>query len=205
MQLQWHLLGIAFSVNTAWIVIMWLAQALDTSLPPRHSIIPGTTQKFLYMQDLWTLWGDLIGVPLIATAFAHVVENQHMSLYYWVACGLICVLSIVIFLGICLASNHKPDMGFPDIGTISWNGRLHLPYFGLGIAVAAICLWQWVITGNLRGTPMWLGIIGGIVYLTFFIIEVRSGNFDPLDPIIESPSFMFNSSGDSKTEPKVRQ
>ena len=183
MEFSWMVLTGVIIANLAWIGVMFVAQQLDKSLPPHNSIIPGTNQRFLHMQDFWTMtWGDIVGVALINTAFVHLAVNGCLGVWHWVAFGVLVVALMVQFARMCTSNNHKPDMGFPDIGKISCTGILHLPYFGVGVAAGAFCVW-FIITGDLRGPVLCVGLAGGIFYALCFVAEIKSGNFDPLKRI----------------------
>ncbi len=180
MDFSWTILGLVFLANLAWIAVMFVAQELDNSLPVRNSLIPGTNQKFLYMQDFWTMtWGDLVGVALIDTAFVHLAVHGCLGVWHWCVFAAAVVVLGLWFANMCMGQGHKPDMGFPDIGKISWLGILHLPYFGSGVAAGAFCLW-FIFTGDLRGPVLYVGLGGGALYALCFVAEIRSGNFDPL-------------------------
>lgn len=177
MEFSWLIFVLVMVTNIACISVMLLAQAVDKNLPARHSIIKGTNQKFLHIQDFYTMtYGDLIGVPLIVVAFVHLAVQDITNLWWGLPIVLVSGLG---FLKMCLGKNHKPDYGFPDIGKVSFAGILHLFYFGAGIGASAMCVWN-LIAGDLRGPVMWVALAGGAFYFACFILEVRSGNFDPL-------------------------
>ena len=180
MEFSWLIFVSVVVVNVLCMGVMLIAQSLDKSLPPRNSTIPKTNQKFLYIQDFWTMtWGDGVGVPLIVNAFVHLAMQDTTNLWW----GLfVAVVSVLGFLKMCLGKNHKPDYGFPDIGKISCAGILHLFYFGAGIAASVMCAWN-LVTGDLRGPVMWVALAGGAFYIGCFIAEIRSGNFDPIQRI----------------------
>ena len=183
MEISWMILAVVFAVNLAYIGVMHLAQVLDKSLPRRHSIISGTHQKFLYMPDFWTTtYGDMFGVSLITNAFVHLAVSGHIDYWQWIAFVVIAIASALIFVVMCFGKEHKPDAVFPNIGKISWNGIMHLPYFGTGIAVTIMCIWH-LFTGNLRGLVMWIGLAGGALYIACYITDIKSGNFDTLKKI----------------------
>lgn len=191
MEFSWLIFVVVCLTNALCMGAMLVAQALDKNLPPRRSVIPGTRwtekdeegnskehwQEFLYIQDFWTMtWGDGIGVLLIANAFVHLVVKDITNLWW----GLpIVVVSGLGFLKMCLGKDHKPDYGFPDIGKVSFAGILHLFYFGAGIAASVMCVWN-LITGDLRGPVMWVALAGGAFYIGCFVLEIKSGNFDPI-------------------------
>jgi len=179
-EFSWWIFVAVCVANTLYTGILYVAQVLDKNLPARHSIIPGTNQKFLHMQDLYrTVCGDLFGVPLIINAFVHLVARDAAN-FWW---GLIfALIGSVIFLMICLKKDHKPDLGFPKTGKISLNGMLHLPYFGIGIGASIICLWN-LFTGYLYGPVMLIAFMGGVFYLICYVAEIKSGNFALLKKI----------------------
>ena len=87
MEFSWLIFVSVAVFNFLCIGAILVAQALDKSLPPRNSAIPGTRQdpddpksppqKFLYIQDFWTMtWGDGIGVLLIVNAFVHLAVKD---------------------------------------------------------------------------------------------------------------------------------
>jgi len=176
-EFSWLIFVLVMVVNIVCIGVMLLAQAVDKSLSARHSVIKGTNQKFLYIQDFYTMtYGDLVGVPLIVVAFVHLAV-QDITYVWW---GLpVVVVSVPGFLKMCLGKDHKPDYGFPDIGKISFAGILHLFYFGAGIGASVMCVWG-LIAGNLTGAVLWVALGGGAFYVGCFIAEIKSGNFDPL-------------------------
>ena len=180
MEISWVVVFVVFILNLACMGAMYLAQVMDPNLPPRHSTIPGTNQRFIYVQDFWTMtWGDGLGVSLITSGFMHLVVNGRIDLWQWPAFVALAIVSASIFANMCLGKEHKPDMCFPDIGKISWICIVHLPYFGVAIAISIFSICH-LFTGQLRGPAMWVGLSGGAVYITCFILEIRSGNFDPL-------------------------
>lgn len=183
MDFSWTILAVAVLVNLAWISVMFVAQQADKSLPARNSIISGTNQKFLHMQDFWTMtWGDLVGVALINTAFLHLAVNGFLGVWRWIAFAVLVIGFSVQFAKMCLSQGHKPDMGFPDIGKISLIGKIHLPYYATGMAAGAFCILA-IFTGDLRGPVLYVGLGGAAVYALCFVAEIKSGNFDPLKRI----------------------
>ena len=180
MDFLWQILAVVVVANLFWIGVMFAAQEFDKTLPLSYSFIPGTNQRFLHMQDFYTMtYGDLFGVPLINNAFLHLIVMGHLETWHWLAFVLLAIVSSSIFVVMCFGPNHKPDMGFPQIGKISWIGLLHLPYLGVGVASAMLCLW-FILAGDLRGPVLYLGLAGGAIYIASFVAETKSGNFDPL-------------------------
>lgn len=186
MNFSWGILAMVELINLGCVMIMLEVQNSDRSLPRRHSIIPGTHQKFLYIQDFWTMtWGDVVGVPLFVNAFVHSIFLTHDNSNIWWALvsGMIV---IVIFLKMCLGKNHKPDYGFPQAGKISLAGILHLIYMGVGFGAGITCLKN-LVTGTLYGPVLWVALAGGVIWIWFFVLEIKSGNFDPIKRISELP------------------
>jgi len=188
----WVIVFAVFAVNILCMTAMLAAQQIDETLPPRHSLIPGTNQKFLHIQDFWTMtWGDGACVPLIINGFVYLVMQDIANLWW----GLpIMVVSALAFLKMCLGKNHKPDYGFPSVGKISFAGVLHLFYFGAGVGAFVVCVWG-VITGDLTGVAFWVFVAGVVFYAGCFLVEIKSGNFDPLKrvEVLVSPHLMPHS------------
>ncbi len=183
MEFSWTIFVlVAVVANPVCMMIMYLGQQMDRSLPPRRSLIPGTHQAFIYMEDFHTmLWGDVIAVPLIITGFIHVAV-QGLPLAEWLILFGIAIVDALGFLLICLGPNHKPDQGFPQAGKVSWNGLLHLPYHGFGVAMSILAIWH-ACWGELNGVPLHVALVGGAIYIISFIADIRAGNFDPLKRI----------------------
>lgn len=180
MDFSWTILAAVIIVNSGWIGVMYAAQQLDKSLPSRHSLILGTRQKFLYMQDFYALWGDIFAVPLILNAFAHLVFNGCISFWQWIAFALVAAADAYNFRKICLKSNHKPDLGCPEIGKMSCNGLLHLPYHGVCIAASLLVMLHAVANIKHFAAIYWIALTGGAIYIASVWADKRAGNFDPL-------------------------
>ncbi|MEK7562379.1 MAG: hypothetical protein AAB509_01720 [Patescibacteria group bacterium] len=181
MDFSWTIFAFVLAGNFAWIGVMFLAQQLDKSLPPRHSVIKGSAgQKFLYMQDWYTMkYGDVIAVPLIANVYVHLVAcDRILPLIEPIALALLALVMMVVGIESCLGENHKPDQGFPEIGKISLQGRIHMPYFGIGWSMGIFSLIH-ACFGHFTGPVLWLGIFGGVFYLGCLVAEFKSGNFNP--------------------------
>ena len=181
MAFSWHILIFVYVVNSAWIGAMYLAQYLDKRIPKRGSIISGTNQTYIHMQDWHTiLWGDTIALPLVMNAFAQVAINGSVSVRQWVfliiASNSICT---IFFQFAILRPTHRPTYVVYDIGKVSWPGLVHMPYFSIYLAISMLVVWN-TITGNVQGMTMYLGGIGGVVYSASWIIDTIRGNFAPL-------------------------
>ncbi len=180
MSFSWTIFLCVFAVNLLCVLFMRLCQDLDKSLPPRHSVIPGTKQRFNYMQDFYTAWwGDLIGVPLIANAFVHLVANGYIGWVQWAIFVVLAVLLAVGFLNMCLSKDHKPDQGFPEIGKVSWHGLSHLPYLGCGYTLSLFTIGH-LVAGHIWGPVLYVALLGGAFYIATFIADIKTGNFEPL-------------------------
>lgn len=172
-------------LNSAFVGLMYFTQEVFDRkvfdiLAPRHSIIVGTSHKFLYMQDFWTMTlGDLFGVPLILNAFVHLAVNGNIGLWQWLAFAVIVPVDATLFYRMCTSKNHKPDMGYPDAGQVSITGLAHLPYHGICVAAALFAAGH-AFAGNVTGSVLGLALLGVAVYIFSFAADVVSGNFDPL-------------------------
>jgi len=109
----------------------------------------------------------------------HLVINGHVAIWEWAIAILITVTDGYGFMKMCLTQNHKPDQGFPEIGKVSWHGLSHLPYHGAGVAMSFLTIWH-IVTGDLRGPVLYVGLVGGVIYIASFIADIKVGNFDPL-------------------------
>lgn len=179
------------AANFLCMAIMAVAQELD-HLPPRHSVIPGTNQRFIYMQDFWSMiYGDIIAIPLIANAFMHVAAAGLVSDTEWLVLLVIATVDASGFYLLCVHPNHKPDQGYPEPGKIGWNGIAHLPYHGVGMAMSLLAIFHifhidgvisvlHIFSGDLNGWPLYVGLVGGVIYVAFFILDIRAGNFASL-------------------------
>ncbi len=183
MECRWEVLVVVFLLNTLYVALIFLAQQVDKSLPPRHSIIPGTNQKFLYMQDFYTMtWGDLIGLSFIGNAFVHLVVYGQVGVWHWLVFAVLAVVFAVVYLVMWLGPNHKPDIGFPKAGKIGLQGIVHQPYFGFYMALSVLCIW-FIFTGSLNGVVLYVGLVGALFYLVCHEADKLTGNFDALKPI----------------------
>ncbi len=204
MEFSWAIFGLVVLGNFAWVGVMFLAQELDKSLPPRRSLIPGTRQPFLYMWDWYTiLYGDTIAVPLIVNAYMHLVAYGHISAVQSTISALLAMILTVVGIVSCLGPNHKPDQGFPEVGRISAHGLIHMPYFGAGWSMGAVALCHWLFLGHLSGPVLWLGLFGGVLYLFLLAMEFKSGNFDPLKIDLQAEADRFEIRLESEIEKKA--
>jgi len=183
MDFSWIVLSIVVVANLVCFGAMFVAQQIDKSLPLRHSLIPGTKQKFLYMQDWYTMaYGDIVAVPLIVNAFVHLAIAGYIGIVQWIMAIALAIVLTIVGIKSCLGPDHKPDQGFPVAGKISLQGAIHMPYFGIGWSMGVISLGH-VFFGHVTGPVLWLGIFGGVFYLICLVAEFKSGNFDPLKRI----------------------
>ncbi len=182
MEISWKLVIGIYLCNFVYLCLMFLGQCLDKRIPPRGSIIPGTNQKIMHMQDWYTLtWGDIVAVPLILSGFAHVAINKNIHPAEWAILIIASNVIGVYFLGaICLSDTHRPDAGTYDIGKQSLHGYIHVPYFGICVAIAAAAIYHRLITGELNGPALYLGLLGGAIYIASFLADLFSGHFAPL-------------------------
>lgn len=187
-EFSWMALIVACVVNWTWIAIMYGAQQCDLNMPARHSIIPGTRQRFIHMQDFWTCsWGDCLPLCLILNAFVTLAMADKITVWQWLSLGIMSVILGIGFLVMCLGKDHKPDQGYPAPGKVSLHGYLHLPHFGVSVSMVVLTVWH-IIIGNFRGGPvLYLFIVGAVLWAITFVLDVKSGNFDPLKLDLHDP------------------
>lgn len=68
---------------------------------------------------------------------------------------------------------------------MSWHGRIHVLYLGVGYAISITSLmalfWGKFGTETMWiGWPGWIGITGGVLYLACVGLDVMAGRFDKL-------------------------
>ncbi len=183
MEWNWLFFFMALWINSSLCLIQYAAQQIDVvrgKIPARHSIIPGTNQKFLYWQDFYMqVYADLFGFLWLMNAFIHLWIRGYITQWLWIIFWVVFVVSIALFLKSCLAKNHKPDWGFPAVGRISLGGISHLPYFGLQAGMGAVCFIS-MFTGALEGAlKSALAGGAGFVFL-MFMFDKNAGHFDHL-------------------------
>jgi|GEM_PF-940942 len=194
--MDWKIFLFSLGVNTIMCLLQFFIQEVekgDGKLPRRHSIIPGTDQKFLYWQDFYTqTYGDLIGLMLVLNGFLHIFNRlRNAEIFIFAVIGLI---AMIAFFAPRLSKNHKPSWGEPRAGQISFGGFVHSFYSSLLSAMSCLCLWS-IITGRMAGVLLWLTLVGGIIWVVALIMDTISGNFDPLKithPIMRSSGIKYN-------------
>lgn len=184
MEWNWDLFQLVVVINTAMCLLQYGAQQIDMArgkIPARHSIIPGTKQKFLYWQDFYMqTYGDFLGLVWVMNAFAHLFIAESINWWMWAIFVIVFMFSCFMVLKSCLTVDHKPDWGYPEYGVASFGGLIHVPYFALNAAMGVVCIIS-MITGQLRGPVMWMALFGGVVILAMTIADKKSGHFDPLE------------------------
>ncbi len=181
--MNWKVLLFVVLLNSLLCLLQYLMGQIDSlrgRIAPRHSIIPGTRQKFLYWEDFYTqTYGDLLGLLWIMNTFAHLIISGKIDHLEWVIFVIVCVGSILVFLLSCLSPEHKPDWGYPLPGKISLGGLTHLPYFGALSGMAVISALN-IVQGEIKGALFWATLMGALIYLFAFILDIKAGNFEPL-------------------------
>lgn len=183
MEWNWDIFLRVAIINSALCFLQYCFQEIDFlagRISERHSLIPGTKQKFLYWQDFYMqTYGDFLGLVWVMNAFGHLFSTGTISLFLWAVFIVVFVFSTVLVLLSCLKMDHKPDWGYPRPGKISLGGLSHVPYFALQAAMGIVCLIS-IITGQLRGPVMWMALFGGLVIAAMSFADKKSGHFDPL-------------------------
>jgi hypothetical protein len=181
--MNWNIFLLALVVNTVLCYLQFLAERVDMAngkILARHAIIPNTNQKFLYWEDFYMqTYGDLLGLVWVMNAFFQLVAAGKINNVMWFIFALFAVLGVFFTLKTCLAKNHKPDWGYPEIGKISLGGISHLPYFGIQLGMGVVCLIK-AFTGELTGLVLISAIGGGIIIVIMAILDWKTGHFDPL-------------------------
>jgi len=183
MKFSIHVMFATYVCNMVWICVMLYGEWIHVkngNMPPRGSIIPGTNQKFMYMQDWFTCtWGDMFALPLVLNAFVTLAVNGRIAAWEWILSAMLAVILGVGFLLMCLGKDHKPDQGYPEIGVVSLQGILHLPHFGVAVAMVVVCVGH-AIFGGLRGPVLYTAIVGGVLWVVTFVLDAVTGHFDPI-------------------------
>lgn len=162
-------------------------------IPPKNSLIPGTAQKHLRMEQFHSMtWGDLIGLSAVWGASLWVLylcwgaEGPEVGIR--IGGAIIGLGAGIGFHKMCLGANHKPDYGFPVSGKASVAGTVHSVFFGLSFAVGTAGLGVLIAFWNELSdvdavTATWLGGIGFAIWLAAGITDAAVGNFDKLKPL----------------------
>ncbi|PKM91803.1 hypothetical protein CVU82_01180 [Candidatus Falkowbacteria bacterium HGW-Falkowbacteria-1] len=179
--MNWSVFYLVALLNTLFCLSQYLAEQLDKkrgNLPSRKSIISSSKQKFLYWEDFYTqTYGDLFGLVWITNGFIHLAIKGEITNLEWVIFIAFSIILATIFAWMNLRPSHKPDWGYPQKGKISLGGISHLPYFGILSGMALICFIN-IISGDLRGAPLWATLAGGLFYIIMTVADIKSGNFD---------------------------
>lgn len=181
--MNWNLFVFAVILNTILCIIQYFVQQHDLKkgkISPRHSLIPGTSQKFLYWQDFYTqTYGDFLGLVWVMNAFIHLAVAGEIGILSWIAVLVITVAVALKAAKMFTSDEHKPDWGYPKAGVISLGGMSHLPYLGLNVGMIFILILK-IFTGDLTGILLWTALAGGAIWIASFIADMKTGHFDPL-------------------------
>lgn len=198
---------------TPWLLVflfhLWLRHLQQISfeagkIPARGSTIPGTRQKFLWIQDWSTMtWGDLVGLApaLCVGLFLGGAYLPSLPNWQWVvvATTLVGVITGWEFHRMCLRPNHKPDYGFPRPGEASSMGVAHSVFFGLSAGIILVTIYTfWQYPEKMDDlVPAWLlwgMFLGGLAVLgAATIVDLVKGRFAPLmlDPDVSDDGSML--------------
>jgi len=180
----------ALMTNTALCLLQFLAEKIDVrrgKIAARHSLIPGTKQKFLYWEDFYMqTYGDFLGLVWVMNGFAQLLAAGKIDSLMWLVFSFFAVLGILATLKSCLAKDHKPDWGYPEAGKASLGGLSHLPYFGLQSGMGIVCLIK-AFTGDLTGLALVMSVSGGVIISAMAVLDRKTGHFDPLARIKTDP------------------
>lgn len=179
--MNWTIFIVIFIANALLCLVQLCAEKIDENsgkIAPRHSLIPGTKQRFLYWEDFYTqTYGDFLGLVWIVNGFYSIIPT--LTNYGLLAFGLLCIISYITFIVPRLAKNHKPSWGEPIIGKISFGGRIHSIYFSLTLAMAIMCIYE-ITTGKITGIILWTTLAGGLIWALSCVADILAGHFDAL-------------------------
>lgn len=182
MEFSWKIFFCVFVVNSIFMVLMNVSRIMG-NLPARHSIIPGTTQEFLYFEDFWVhIPGDVFFVPFVIAAFVHVAMTGKLATRDWVFFVTFTILCAYVFIQLVTYPGHKPDFNNNPSGGLNFSGWAHLIYFSVCWAMAILCIAH-TVGGNIDGPVLYWGWEGGILYLLCQPLDWLAGNFEPLKTI----------------------
>lgn len=184
--MNWNVFLLVLIINTTLCLLQFLAEKIDKAnrkISDRHSVIPGTNQKFLYWEDFYMqTYGDLLGLVWVMNSFVQLLVNGKVNNLMWLIFAGFAILGVYLTLKTCLAKNHKPDWGYPAVGKISLGGISHLPYFGIQLGMAAVCFIK-IFSGELFGLPLLTTLGGGIIIVIMAFLDWQAGHFDSLQRI----------------------
>jgi len=185
MLFSWRLFLLAVGCNSLLVFLQFYVQRLESRchlIPRRWSIIPGTKQKFLYWQDYYTnTWGDLLGLVWLMNGIFHLLGAGSISIFQLFMALFMAVLITLLCWGYWLGRQHKPDWCFPAINETSMSGRFHLAYFGLMVGLAYLCILS-AFFGRLTGAPLYLVVIGSLIWFFTIWLDSRAGHFEDYAP-----------------------
>lgn len=181
--MNWNIFLLALVVNTVLCLMQFLAERIDMAngkILTRHAIIPGTNHKFLYWEDFYMqTYGDFLGLVWVMNGFFQLLAAGKINGVMWFIFAIFVILGIFLTLKNCLAKNHKPDWGYPQIGKVSLGGISHLPYFGIQSGMGVVCLIK-IFSGDLTGLVLITTLVGGAIIGLMAILDWKTGHFDPL-------------------------
>lgn len=164
--------------NTALCFAQFGAEKIDQKrgkIPLRHSLIPGTKEKFLHWEDYYSsTYGDLLGMPLVIYGFYQLIP--HLSSYELISFGPLCIVSNIFYLAPRLLSVRRISWGEPAIGKISLGGYVHSFYFALLLSMLMMCFYG-ALTHKITSPTTWMVVLGISIWGAFFMADIRSGHF----------------------------
>jgi hypothetical protein len=174
------MIAIPVLVNTVLCLLQLLAEKVEQKMgrmPKRHSIIPGSKQKFLCWEDYYCqTYGDILGLVWVMIGFYSMIIK--LTNYEWLMFGVLCLISFIIFLVPRIKKDKRPTWGESN-GKISIGGYIHSVYFSLSLAMTVMCLYGMLI-GKLIGVYVVLVLGGVLIWSVSCLIDLLVGNFAPL-------------------------
>lgn len=176
---------IGAGVNLALWASFFIAQEYEVGvgkLPKRKAFGHfGLSEDFLHIQDYYTtFWGDLIALTIISAVFAVLVSDSALSPSLFLIAGVIALLSTFFFHKVNAHRRHRPNFACPTHNVLSLSGKLHLAYFLIQAFVISY-VGLAVAYGISNKLVAYTFLVGVVMYLATFLVDVLTGRFKGLD------------------------
>ena len=184
----WGIIVALCNINL-WVFGMYFVQVWESEtgrIPPRKKWNPERpADSFPYLEDYHTgSWGDLIGLSLINFAVAGTLFSQGFSQWMIFCVGFGVVATIVFDQVVRKAGRRRSDWKCVD-NRLTWAGKAHDVYFFGQMTSAVIALVLALVTRQMTGPMITIGLVGGALYIIPSIIDHRRGIADVRCALIE--------------------
>lgn len=179
--MNWKIFFVFAVVNTGLCLLQLMFQKIETKkkkIPTRHSLLPGTNQKFLCYEDYYTPYGDIFGLVWIMNGFYTMVPL--LSNYELLAFGPLCAVSAISYVAPRLSTSHKPTWGEPTPGKISTGGYIHMFYYAIQLAMGIMCVYG-AIVQKMTGIVLITSLMGGLIWAASCIADLVTGKYSSLE------------------------